>query len=91
MFNTYEIWLSVWCGLLLSIVYWVTYKNRGRLVARVGTATLASVLLLFIFANYLADLLGNTQWAVLTLSAIALVTWFTYWFSTKYGKPPQKQ
>jgi hypothetical protein len=91
MLNSYEVTISLWSACVIAILYWVVWRSRGHLVAGVSTAVMALFSLLIIFASYLSDLLGNGQWAILTLSALGLAGVLVRWFSKKYGKFPQKQ
>jgi CDP-diglyceride synthetase len=92
MFNGNEIWFTLlWFAFLLVGLYWWVCSTRGRFVARVVTAVMLPQLFMFIFAERLIDLLGDWQWLLLLVSMITAATTFTYWFSNKYGKRPQKQ
>jgi hypothetical protein len=91
MFDSYEAWVSLWAVLGLLILYWSTFRTKGHLVAGMGTAVTALVLLLIVFANQLVGLMGRGQWVVLLFSTMGLACGFLYWFSKKYVKPPQKQ
>jgi hypothetical protein len=91
MSNLYDPWFFLWCALGLAALYWVFYTNRGHFVARVVMGVMAPSLFLLIFIEYFMDLLGSGWWAIITASTIYIGIAFIYWFSRKYGKPPQKQ